>query len=161
MNRLIILILSSIYIFGCAWVADFPRTMWGSSVRVLSDRRSEAETQTFSCSKEISFEIVKGMTFPYGAVKKDSEDDEEGDGEGDGGDEDGGKFLLFAKDPKMNYLIIMGVPDAVNTTEVGVFFDEVESGQTKVDISSLSSRAKKTVAGIIFTKLSESCQGIL
>ena len=138
MNKIIIVIISCIYISGCAWVVDFPRTAWGSSIRVLSDKRSDAETQTFSCKKEVCFEIVEALTLPHGV--KDENDD---------------KFVLFANDPRGRYLIVMDVPGSVNTTEVGIFFDELEAGQTKVDISSLSSRAKQAVAEIVFTKLSE------
>ena len=62
MKRIIIVISSFIYISGCAWVLDSPKTLWGSSIRVLSDQRASAETQTFSCSKEKCFDVVENFS---------------------------------------------------------------------------------------------------
>ena len=137
MKRIFILMCISIYISGCSWVVDLPRSLWGSSIRVLSEKRSEAETQVFSCSREACFESVLAMTLPYGAEDR-------------GGD----KFVLFAQDKRKQYMIIMGVPGSVDTTEVGVFFDLSDDARTKVELSSLSSRAKQAAAEIIFGKLS-------
>jgi pimeloyl-ACP methyl ester carboxylesterase len=68
-------------------------------------------------------------------------------------DEEDQKFTLFAEDPRKRYMILMGVPESVDTTEVGVFFDSLGYGKTKIDISSLSSRAKRIAAEMIFQKL--------
>jgi len=144
MNKIIIVIIISICICGCAWTVDLPRAFWGSSVRVLSDYRSEAETQSFSCSRAECFDAVLAMTGPYDSAEMD----EEG-------------LILFAKDPKKRYMVVMSVPEAVNTTEVGIFFDETSNGVTQVDISSLSSRAKATVAGMVFPVLEETCKPVL
>jgi len=143
MNRLIILLIISIYIYGCSWIIDFPRSMWGSSVRVLSDKRDQALSKEFSCSRDECFDEVLQLTLPYGV--EDPEND---------------KFLLFLKDKKKRHMIIMDVPASVDTTEVGVFFDSMANGKIKVDISSLSSRAKEKAAGIIFTKLGTRFQDV-
>ena len=57
------------------------------------------------------------------------------------------------KDPRQAYVIVMGVPGCVDTTEVGIFFDALSDHQTKIDVSSLSSRAKREVARIIFDEM--------
>lgn len=141
MKKILILIYISIIISSCAWVQDFPRTAWGSSIRVLSAKRSEAASDVFLCDREKCFDFVVGLTRPFGSK-------EEGDS---------GKVILFAKDPKKNYLIVMGVPGNVDTTEVGVFFDQLPDQQTRIEISSLSLRAKDAAAEMIFKRISEVC----
>ncbi len=134
---ILIIIISSIYISGCSWVVDLPRSILGSSIRVLSDKRTEAQTKTFDCDLSSCFEAVLEMTLPYGA--EDLEDE---------------KFVVFAKDARQRYMILMDVPGSVDTTEVGVFFDTLDDGRVKVDISSLSTRAKNKVAELVFDHLS-------
>ncbi|MBI5415562.1 MAG: hypothetical protein HZA29_01985, partial [Candidatus Omnitrophica bacterium] len=41
----------------------------------------------------------------------------------------------------------------VDTTEVGIFFDEVSPSTVRVEISSLSSTAKRRVAAAVFNAL--------
>ena len=48
------------------------------------------------------------------------------------------------------YLVLMGIKGSVNTTEVGVFFVEVNDTQTRVEIASLSTNAKRLVAKSLF-----------
>jgi hypothetical protein len=52
-------------------------------------------------------------------------------------------------------IVIMSVPGNIDTTEVGVFFVELPEGQTRVEISSLSSSAKVHAADIIFPHLTK------
>ena len=138
MKKILIILCIFISISGCAWIIDLPRSVWGSSVRVLSDKRSDAETKIFSCDREVCFDAVLAMA--KSQLVKD-EDDE--------------RFVLFMKDARKRYIVVMGVPNAVDTTEVGIFFDVIRKGQTKIDVSSLSSRAKQEVSKRIFAKLSE------
>ncbi len=148
MKKIIILLYISISISGCAWVVDFPRSLWGSSIRVLSDQRKDAETKIFSCDRDVCFDAVLAMTRPNFVLAEDEAD------EADKTDE---RFVLFMKDARKRYIVVMGVPGAVDTTEVGIFFNVIKDGQTKIDISSLSSRAKQEAARRIFEKLSEAC----
>jgi len=141
MKIILILISISILLAGCGWIADAPRTAWGSSIRVLSNKRSEAETGIFMCHRDEFFNAVMKMTYAFGAKKTD----------------DAQQFILFAKDPDKKYMIIMGVPDSVDTTEVGLFFDEINDQQTRLEVSSLSTRAKRTAARIIFEQISDIC----
>ncbi len=140
MKRIIILLFISLYISGCSWISDFPRTMWGSSVRVLSAQRAQAKTEVFSCDPEQCFDHVLAMTAPYGAERSDD------------------MFVLFLKDSKKRYMILMGVDNAVDTTEVGVFFDALDGRQTKIDIASLSSRARDAAATLIFERMAQMCE---
>ena len=39
---------------------------------------------------------------------------------------------------------------AVNTTEIGIFFDELSDTQTRIEVSSLSTNAKRKVSKALF-----------
>lgn len=109
---------------SCA-VVDLPvevgKTVWGSSTRVLEKARKTAITKTYDkgywdCIRA-SLEVVE----------------KEG-------------MTIFRKDEIKGHLIVVGIKGAVNTTEVGVFFDEISENQTRIDISSLSTHAKRLLA---------------
>lgn len=127
------------FLIGCSWVSDIPKSVWGSSTRVLSEKRDEAISREFSCSVQSCFDAVLEMTLPYKEVQE----------------QDQFKFVLFLQNRKQGALVVMGVPGCVDTTEVGVFFSDKGGGQTAIEISSLSSRAKDAAAQVIFDRLSQ------
>lgn len=57
------------------------------------------------------------------------------------------------KDPHRRHIVVIGIAGNVNTTEVGIFFDEVGPSSVKIDITSLSSTAKRKVAKAVFDEL--------
>jgi hypothetical protein len=59
-------------------------------------------------------------------------------------------WVIFKKDEIKGYLVLMGVKGCVNTTEIGVFFDEISDNQSRIEISSLSTNAKRKVAKALF-----------
>jgi hypothetical protein len=63
---------------------------------------------------------------------------------------------LFLQDKAKRHIIVMGVPTSIDTTEVGVFFEPTGAGETRVEISSLSTNAKTRAAEIIFAELEKS-----
>ena len=65
----------------------------------------------------------------------------------------GNNYLIFQKDEVKGYIILMGIPGYVNTTEVGVFLVEVSGHETRVELSSLSTNAKRAVAKTLFKGL--------
>jgi len=110
---------------GCAGLRDVPKTLWGSSTRVLEDQRKNALTRTYEKGYWDCFKAaVKTLT------KK--------------------KYVIFKKDEVRGYMVIMGIPGAVNTTEVGVFFVELNDHQTRIELSSLSTHAKRLLAKGLF-----------
>lgn len=66
-----------------------------------------------------------------------------------------GHFEVFRKDRIKGFIIVMGVKDQIDTTEVGIFLTKVADQTYTIDIASLSSRAKQTVAQVVFEKLSQ------
>ncbi len=59
-------------------------------------------------------------------------------------------WVIFKKDEIKGYMVVMGVKGSVNTTEIGIFFDELSDTQTRIEISSLSTNAKRKVAKALF-----------
>lgn len=145
MFRLYILLFITIYITSCSYVSDAPRTLWGSSVRVLENERERAIVKEFQCAQDSCFDTVFSMTKSYREQKSleaESKKSEEVEG-----------LMRFMADRNKGYIILMHVPEAVDTTEVGVFFKRSSEGATKVEVSSLSSLAKSNAAKIIFERL--------
>jgi hypothetical protein len=105
-------------ISGCAGWSDIPKSIWGSSTRVLEEARDKALVKTYDKAYWDCFKAALSV------VKKK-------------------KYVLFKKDEVRGYMVIMGIPGSVNTTEVGVFFVELNDHQTRIELSSLSSNAKR------------------
>jgi len=124
---------------GCSFIQETARTVWGSSTRALEKARVDAVSGTFACSVEECFQRVTALS--RSAVKQ----------EGKGAQT--GLFDLFLSDPVRGVIVVMGVPGQVDTTEVGIFFQEMDARTTRVEVSSLSSRAKRTVARRVFADL--------
>jgi len=101
------------------------KTLWGSSTRALEVARDQAVTKTYDKSY---WDCVRSSIAVAG--KK--------------------KWVIFKKDEIQGYLVLMGVKGAVNTTEIGVFFYELSDTQTRIEVSSLSTAAKRKVARALF-----------
>ena len=107
---------------------EFAKTLWGSSTRALEHAREGAITKTYD---KPYWDCVHGVIT---VVRQE-------------------KWVIFKKDEIRGYMVLMGIKGAVNTTEVGVFFDELSDSQTRIEISSLSTNAKRKVAKALFHEL--------
>ena len=65
------------------------------------------------------------------------------------------KLELFIKNRRKGEMVVLGVPGAVDTTEVGIFFVTQPDGITRIELPSLSSNAKRAASEIVFAALSE------
>jgi len=117
---------------------DFPRTLWGSSIRVLQQERDGKFAKEFRCARDECFEAVFAMTDSYREHEANKNQD---------------RLLRHMFDRDKGYIVVMRVPGAVDTTEVGIFFDRLRGGSTSVEISSLSARAKQKVSEMVFGQL--------
>lgn len=115
---------------GCARIQEVSKTIWGSSTRALDEARSEAISKDFNCSFEECFRDVL----------KIAELEE---------------FEVFIKDKSQKHIVFMGIKGSLDTTEVGVFFAEINDQTVKIEITSLSTNAKKKVAEILFPQLAK------
>ena len=112
---------------GCAAVKETSKTVWGSSTRALDRARNDAITKSFDCSYDDCYrEVLKAAELE--------------------------EYTIFIKDKNQMHIVLMGVKGQVNTTEVGIFFTRLSNG-TKVDVTSLSTNAKRKVADVVFDQL--------
>lgn len=121
----LILIVLILGLSGCAGLKDVPKSIWGSSTRVLEEARSNAISKTYD----------KG----YWDCVRTAIDvlNEKG-------------YVIFKKDEVRGVFIIMGIPGSVNTTEVGMFFVELDDHQTRIELASLSTNAKRLLSKPFF-----------
>jgi len=104
---------------------ELGKTIWGSSTRALERARDKAITKTYDkpywdCVRSSKAVMTKN------------------------------KWVIFKKDETKGYMVVMGVKGCVNTTEIGVFFVELSDHQTRIEISSLSTNAKRKVSQGLF-----------
>lgn len=126
--RLLLLCSAVVLLSSCAaWdnTVEVGKTIWGSSTRALEQARDRAMTKSYDKSY---WDCVRSA---MAVVKKT-------------------KWMVFKKDEIKGYLVVMGIKGQVNTTEVGIFFDELSDTRTKVEVSSLSTNAKRKVAKALF-----------
>ncbi|MDE2027976.1 MAG: hypothetical protein KGK03_09810 [Candidatus Omnitrophica bacterium] len=124
--RLILLLLAVLSCSSCAGSVEFVKTIWGSSTRALEASRDRAVTKTYNKSY---WDCLRSAI----AVVRKQKD-----------------WIIFKKDEIKGYMVIMGVHGCVNTTEIGIFFDELSDNQTRVEVTSLSTNAKRMVAKVLF-----------
>ncbi len=123
---------------GCAGLRDIPRKIWGSSTTTLERARTRARRANFTVSPEGCFDEVLKLTHPMNEAASPSS-----------------PLELFLKDRRRRIIVVMGVPGNIDTTEAGIFFVPLPEGGTRVEVSSLSSQARDTVADLVFERLRE------
>ncbi len=116
---------------GCASLLDAPKNVAGVSVRDMEDRRSGSIYQSYECSTMECFDAIIDIAILN-------------------------KYNVFSKDQVKGIIVLMDIPGAVDTTEVGVFLTALENKNgIKVEISSRSTPAKRTVAVLLFAELAQ------
>lgn len=128
-----LIVVLGLFFSGCAQVTEVSRTIWGTSTRALDDARIDAITLTYECNYDACYDAVLAMT----------------ENSVEGGLLIEKEFSLFHKNYIKGYIVIMGVPGNVDTTEVGIFFSRLKQNVTKMEVSSLSRTAKEKVAETI------------
>ena len=114
---------------GASDTLEVGKTVWGSSTRALEQARDKALTKTYD---KPYWDCVRSA---IDVVDKKNH------------------WVIFKKDEIKGYLVIMGVKGSVNTTEIGIFFDELSDAQTRIEVSSLSTNAKRMVSQALFRGL--------
>ena len=109
---------------GCSTVKETAKKVWGSSTQALDRARVDALRGEYKCTLDECFDMALSI-----AQKKD--------------------YTVFIQDRYQRVIVVMGIPGNVDTTEVGIFFTWVDDKTTRVEVSSLSSSAKRKVANAI------------
>ncbi|MBF0486120.1 MAG: hypothetical protein HQL16_06375 [Candidatus Omnitrophica bacterium] len=131
MKKQFIIVASLCVLAGCASLSDVPKKVAGVSTRVLEDTRAHSIYQSYDCDTTACFDSVLDV------ARKN-------------------KYVVFMKDDIRGFIVLMGIPGCVDTTEVGVFLTPQADGKgVKVEISSRSSPAKRTVALVLFEQLAQ------
>jgi len=138
---------------GCSYVTETAKVILGTSTRALEQARDEALHKTYQCTLEECFDGVlalarSGYVYVRAADKGDVSHDDEKIIEVP----QDGYYDVFLKDRFKRHIIVMGIAGNVNTTEVGIFFSRVSPAIVKVEVSSLSSSAKRKVAEAVFSE---------
>lgn len=130
-KKTLLFVFSLILLCGCASVVDAPRNILGFSRKSLEKERESSSYQVYqSDRKDIFMAILEACG--------------------------NAKYTVFTKDEISGFIAVMDIPGAVNTTEVGVFLTELPGGRgVKVELSSRSTPAKRSVAAVLFSKLAE------
>ena len=141
---------------GCATLFEPAKTIWGSSTRALEKARADAISRTYQCGLNDCFDAVLTMerkpveTKPY---QTGSPSDEPGELAEPVPAADTGFFDAFIKDRRKRHIVVIGIQGNVDTTEVGIFFEQTSPTTVKLDVTSLSSSAKRKVAQAVFEAL--------
>ncbi len=149
---------------GCAQVTETAKTVWGSSTADLERARTDGLRKTYTCSFTECYEAVLGLARTEEEIEAKTKYDEAAAAgkEPEAGQElvpepdpvaDAKSFDVFLKDPRQKHIVVIAITGNVDTTEVGIFFDEAGPSQIKIEISSLSSTAKRRVAQAVFEAL--------
>ena len=150
---------------GCAPIKETAKVFWGSSTKALEKARRNALSKTYHCQFDQCFDAVlslarkktminlQGYPEQSAAQPQLTTQDESVTEEKVSAKQTGDFFEVFMKDRKSGYLVVMGIDGSVDTTEVGIFFSLYSPGVIKIEISSLSSNAKRHVAQDIFGQL--------
>lgn len=128
-QKFFFLILSVLFVgilAGCTQTVESVRKVWGSSIQRLEQERVRAVRDVYSCEYDKCYQLVHELSRP----PKQS-------------------YKIFQYRPDKNMFVVIGVPGNVDTTEVGIFLSPIKINETAVEVSSLSSSAKRKVAQAI------------
>ena len=166
MNRLLSVLTIIFFLMSvssCSQVTEITKTLWGSSTRALEEARQEAISKTYQCSYAECFEAVLrlGQTFAKSEeekalLEKEPKKDEASSKPAVPGMvpiDQKGSLIIFIQNKEKGHIVFVGIPGSVNTTEVGVFFVPGKDNTVRLEISSLSTNAKKKTAELIFAEL--------
>jgi len=145
---------------GCAAIQEDAKIIWGSSTMALENERVNSARRTFSCGVQECYDAILAfannevqlvdpylstttpVTLPIDPelspkLKKNK------------------TLHVFSKNRKRHVIVVMGIPEHVDTTEVGIFLLPAQGGGTLVEISSESTGAKTKVSEMIFQELAK------
>jgi len=95
------------------------------NIQDLEKARAEGKTKVFALGYDEAFErVIKVL-------------------------QDGG-YTVFRSNKDQRYIVAMGFPKQIDTTRVGIFFDPMADGRTKITLSCLSSLCLSKAEAAIF-----------
>ena len=113
-------------LIGCAMLKESAKEFVGVSTKVLAEKRKNAIKKTFTYDFNTCYDKVKNILKRIGCY-------------------------IYAEDVK-NKMIAFYVSES-DTTDVGIFFEEIDANNTWVEVSSPSTYAKEFIADTVFKAL--------
>ena len=169
-NFLILNIFFGLFLSACSSAVETPvevgKTFWGSSTRALEEARTTATIKNFQCDFNECFDEILKLNNPESETLTYVDYEHAGDkpltlpsmdisSMDNRVETKPRQFYVFIQDQIKKHLVVIDVPGSVDTTEVGIFFVPLSDKNLRLEVSSLSSRAKKTVSDIVFGVLTE------
>ncbi len=149
LRKLKFIVILCFLLIGCARIIDIPKVIWGSSTRALEEARADAISRTYRCSFGDCYDTVisfaRKKTYKKPVVSETDDFIIATD--------DSGFFDIFIKNRKKRHIVVMGITGNVDTTEAGIFFSQPTLTTVKLEITSLSSIAKRTLSEKLFEEL--------
>jgi hypothetical protein len=125
----IILVFLCLFVFiGCASLQQAGKKAWGSSTQALEAARSQGKRLDLACSQSDCFNSCLDILAEL-------------------------EITVFKKNSRAGYIVAMGFKAAIDTTEVGIFFEKKSDKETMVEISCLNRRLLDSAAAEIFAEL--------
>lgn len=135
-HTIIFLMACVITLAGCETL----KSIWGSSTQTLEDAIPQGLSRTYGCVFRDCYQAILALDQnDQSRIPKTKK-----------------YFNVFLKDPIRGRIVVMGIPEQVDTTEVGIFLTEESSGSIRIDVTSLSTQAKEKVATAVFNELDQS-----
>ena len=129
MKKIFLILLSVLALAGCSTLKTVSQNFMGVSTKDLEAGKADSIYQVYPCRMEACFDAVTDIAHKS-------------------------KYYIFMSDEIRELIVLMNIPGCVDTTEVGVFFTDLPKGQgVKIELSSRSSPAKKSVAKLLFSEL--------
>ena len=115
---------------GCASFQEKAKKVWGSSIAHLQQARAQGKSESFALSLAECFSRTEKI---LGARKA----------------------KVYLRDKDKRYLAAMNFSGYVDTTQVGVFFEKQENGDTRIEVASMNTLLTEEVARFLFEELNK------
>lgn len=130
--RLFYFILAAVFVFTCCGCAggpvEFGKQIFGFSTKALEDNRDTGVSKTFDKSFDACYQAVRDALTKMNAS-------------------------VFVEKYHNHLVVALGFEGALDTTEVGIFFDEVTDNKTIIDIVSFNRALQIKVSDEVFAFL--------
>ncbi|MBF0483674.1 MAG: hypothetical protein HQL25_03100 [Candidatus Omnitrophica bacterium] len=151
----ILLIGLCVFAAGCSFVQESGRKVWGTSTEHLSPAHLKALSKVYTCNYDDCYDTVLTLTQVAQELKLDVKSNNPLlKDKSDPNKKVYGPYSVFIDDRLRGIIVFMDVPGQVDTTEVGVFFTKfARTNEIKIQVTSLSTRARDKAAQMIFSLL--------
>jgi hypothetical protein len=125
---LIVILFLALSAGGCANLSYDAGAFAGIGIKDLEKAREKGPKKVFRLSYDAAFDRMMGIIKSNG-------------------------LIAYQSNRKKGYIVVMGFPRQTHTTRVGIFFDDLGDGTTRITLSSLSRSCLIKGESIFFGKI--------